>query len=61
MMVALGITEFRKSRGQGWHTYLRYRVGSKTAVTSKTLTGQSGCSAAREALSMSFKKKKTKT
>ena len=32
LMVALGRTGFRKSRGQGWHFHLKGIVGSKARV-----------------------------
>lgn len=41
--MALGITEHRKSRDQGWHSYLRGRVRSKAGVVSKALISQPEC------------------
>lgn len=45
--MALGITELRKCRDQGWHSYLRGRVRSKAGVVSKALNSQPECSFAK--------------
>lgn len=45
--MALNITELRKSRDQGWHSYLRGRVRSKAGVVSKALISQPECSFAK--------------
>lgn len=58
--MALSITELRKSRDQGWHSYLRDRVRSKAGVVSKALISQPECSFAK-GVAEHVKKKKNKT
>lgn len=56
--MALNITELRKSRDQGWHSYLRDRVRSKAGVVSKALISQPECSFAKGVAEHVKKKKK---
>lgn len=58
--MALSITELRKSRDQGWHSYLRGRVRSKAGVVSKALISQPECSFAKGVAEHVKKKKKLK-